>query len=241
MKNLFLIAEEEKNRIIKLHINATNKHYKTKGIITEGKADVFFKLVDDCAGVNKGENRMVDDNFLDTVVQDFDRAYGDSMGTNMDDYRQGIEKIKTKMTYNDFCQFVDMYNNQTGEGFKEATDSDIDYDSEWQEIINGIQSTKTRNKQSTPTTPAASTPQSGGGSTQDAGQNDFNAALAKYPCLNKIATNKTVQQSGGYDFVEVKTKNGTKYNLFLNDGNLFDINGGKFLNKYMGKDVPCPA
>lgn len=243
MKNLFLLNEEEKNRILKLHIKATKNQYKTKGLLSEGLADVFFGLVDGCSSVNKGENRFVDDNYLDVIVDDFKDAYGDTMGTDLDSYRAGIKKITEKLSYNDFCQFVDLYQNNAGESFKDATDSDIDYDSEWQEIIDAIKSSKTRNKQQAATTPPPSGGGQGGGqtSTQDAGQNTFDQALAKYPCLKNIATKKEVKQSGGYDYVEVKTRSGTKYNLYLNDGNLYDLTAGKFLNKYMGKDVPCNA
>lgn len=160
MKTNFILNEGDKKRILELHKRATKNHYISKNILSEGKADVVKNKCSLCNSISDtSQNRKYNKNQLYTVVDLFKKAYDSSLGTDMTSFRDGLKYIE-KFTLSDFCAFIELYEGQTGESWYEATDSDIDYDSEWDEIIVALRDIEER--QANTTTNMASSQQQGG-------------------------------------------------------------------------------
>ena len=160
MKTNFILNEGDKKRILELHKRATKNHYISKNILSEGKAESVKQYCNMCTSdLDRTKNRKYKDETLDKVVASFVDAYDDALGTDMDSFNDGLNYLKG-FTLNDFCAFLDLYFETTGEQWYEATDSDIDYDDEWDMIIRSLNRIKDRKVKTT--TNMASTQQQGG-------------------------------------------------------------------------------
>lgn len=160
MKTNFILNEGDKKRILELHKRATKNHYISKNILSEGKAESVKQYCNMCTSdLDRTKNRKYTKQKLYTVVDSFKDAYDDTLGTDMDTFNDGLNEMKN-FTLNDFCAFLDLYKQQTGEDWYEATDSDIDYDSEWDMIIVALRDIEER--QANTTTNMASSQQQGG-------------------------------------------------------------------------------
>lgn len=193
-------------------------------------------ILDGCDSRNNNEGRIVDDGTVIIVAKQYGLAFN-SAGTNLEPFRSANTTVATTFSYSDLCRIRDWYPSTSGGNFFLAIDKDIDFNNEWQEVLDAFTAAKNR------TGPAPAQQQQGqqqqgqiianpeSGSSVVGSQGwDMGKAMAKYPCLsgNDLAWRDVMNDQYG-DVIKLnigKTKEGGQIygRLYLQDGymNLWD-------------------
>ena len=229
-----------------------------KRILNETKADNVKNILDGCYadGRNNNEGRMVDDDMIYSVIGKYDEAFRDYVGTNLDPFRKANSDVMNKFSYSDLCRVNDWYPSTAGESFYEAIDGDIDYDDEWQEILDAFNAAKGRTGPAPAPAPVvdntkkddtvkdgeeAAKPESGDkylipGSSNKHGYHDFNWFRSAFPCVfkNERVDDYQVYNNGEWDYIRIVAPGEKTIQMYW-DGILREE---KTLADYMNNGVP---
>lgn len=203
-----------------------------KNILTEGKADVVKGILDGCfAGDrNNNEGRLVSDGEVNDVIDWYDEAFRDMVGTNMEPFRKANAKIMQNFSYSDLCRVNDWYASGKGETLYNAIDSDIDYDDEWQEIIDAFEAAKNRKgptqqqggqqggQTPTPAPEVIANPETGDKYMKPGGlSHTFDFFKRTFPCVfaqNRVDTQE-VYNNGTYDYILIVAPGGQVIQMYF--------------------------
>jgi len=202
-----------------------------KNILTEGKADVVKGILDGCfAGDrNNNEGRLVSDGEVYDVIDWYDQAFRDYVGTNMEPFRKANAKIMQNFSYSDLCRVNDWYGSK-GETFYDAIDGDIDYDDEWQEVIDAFEAAKNRKGPApapapTPTPTPAPAPGEEVGNVDSGDKYSIPGGLSHtieffketFPCVfaqNRVNI-RQVYNNGKYDYILLNAPGGEVIQMYF--------------------------
>jgi hypothetical protein len=201
-----------------------------KNILTEGKADVVKDILNGCDSRNNNEGRLVSDDAIYATIGLYDQAFRDTVGTNMEPFRAANSDIMKKFSYSDLCRVRDWYPSTVGELFYDSIDSDIDYDDEWQEVIDAFQAAKVRTGPTqqqggqapapapAPAPEPIANPESGDKYMKPGGlSHTFDFFKRTFPCVfaqNRVDTQE-VYNNGAYDYILIVAPGGQVIQMYF--------------------------
>jgi len=196
-----------------------------KNILTEGKADNVKSIFDGCNSRDNNQGRIVSDDGVYAVVNNYNQAF-QGVGTDLDYFNSANSDVLSKFSYSDLCKVKEYYPSVGGEDFYAAIDGDIDYDSEWQKILDAFNAAKGRTvpaqqqggQTPTPAPEVIANPETGDKYMKPGGlSHTFDFFKRTFPCVfaqNRVDTQE-VYNNGTYDYILIDAPGGQVIQMYF--------------------------